>query len=81
MNNTVRIFIGAGMSFEVPRGAYDEALTMATLSRKVWFVGLTKEGVEVGPSRADLFAKGCDQIAWVTPLNRTTLSPMPDVRP
>lgn len=70
MSNTVRIFVGGGMSFEVPRKAYDEALTMATLQRKVWFVGLHKAGaVEVGPSRAELYASGCEHIAWVSPLN------------
>ena len=74
MPNTVRIFVGAGMSFEVPRAAYDEALLMATVSRKIWFVGLTKDGCEVGPSRECLFAKGCAHIAWVMPASKILAS-------
>lgn len=68
--NTVRIFVGAGASFEVPRGYYDEALLMATLSRKVWYVGLKWDGVEVGPSRLALLDKGCDRIGWIVPADK-----------
>jgi len=70
MENTVRIFVGGGMSFEVPRRYYDEALTMATLQRKVWFVGLKNPGlVEVGPDRLQLLANGCHSVAWIMPMN------------
>jgi hypothetical protein len=57
------------MSFEVPRQFYDEALLMATLQRKVWYVGLKRDGVEIGPSGLDLLDKGCSHIAWICPAN------------
>jgi hypothetical protein len=72
--NTVRIFVGAGMSFEIPRHAYDEALTLATVSRKVWYVGLRRDGVEIGPSRLDLLDKGCDRIGWIVPADKILAS-------
>lgn len=66
--NTVRIFVGAGASFEVPRPVYDEALTMATLQRRIWYVGLHRSGrCEIAPNRLDLLDKGCGAIAWVCP--------------
>jgi hypothetical protein len=72
--NTVRIFVGAGMSFDVPRSYYDEALLMATLQRKVWYVGLKRDGVEVGPIRADLLDKGCYCIGWIVPASKILAS-------
>ena len=70
MENTVRIFVGGGMSFEVPRTYYDEAITMATLTGRVWFVGLKgTDEVEVGPDRLQLLANGCHSVAWIMPMN------------
>jgi hypothetical protein len=67
-DSTVRIMVGGGMDFHIPRKAYDEALTMATLQRKVWFVGIMPNGAaEVHPIRQELLDKGCEQVAWITP--------------
>jgi hypothetical protein len=67
--STVRIFVGAGMSIEVPRDAYDEALREAMQFRRVMFVGLTKTGCLVGSSAKELTEKGCFQLAFITPMD------------
>lgn len=65
---TVSIWLGGGKVMMVPKKSYDEALTMATLTNRRWYVGLTRDGAcEVGPFFDELAAKGCSEIAFISP--------------
>jgi hypothetical protein len=63
----VRIFVGAGMSFDVPRDAYDEAQVLARQHRRVVFVGLMPVGCMVSMNRHELMREGAIAVSWITP--------------
>lgn len=72
--SVARVFIGAGLSFDVPRSIWDDATFQATRGRRVMFVALMPKGEYLISSSHDfLMGKGATAVAWITPQDSSLL--------